>query len=495
MSDNHNLPYALYRAEQVREFDRIAIEEFAIPGYTLMCRAGTAVLAALRERWPQARRIAVLCGMGNNGGDGFVVARLARAAGLEATVLQMGDSARLRGDARTAADSLLNNGGTIQAFQPELLQGADVLVDALLGTGLEREVSGAWRAAIEALNQHPAPKLAVDIPSGLHSDTGTVMGIAVQAELTVTFIALKQGMFTGQGAQCCGTIFFDDLEVPPQIYGHQILAARRLTWEKLQYLLGRRPRTAHKGDYGHVLVVGGELGFSGAARMAAEAAARVGAGLVSVATRATHALFLNNDRPELMCHGIEQAAELAPLLSKANVVAIGPGLGRSPWSRELLAAVLATDLPLVVDADALNLLAEQPLARDGWIITPHPGEASRLLQCPTGEIQQDRFAAVQELQRRYGGVCVLKGSGSLVQTGGKPVAVCHAGNPGMASGGMGDVLTGVIAGLLAQGLSPEDAACAGVCLHSTAADQAAANGERGMLAVDLMAPLRRLLNP
>jgi NAD(P)H-hydrate epimerase len=494
-----HLPTALYRAAQVRELDRIAIEEAGIPGSTLMERAGTAAFSALRAHWPAKRCIAVVCGVGNNAGDGFVLARLAGQAGLQVGVYQVGDAERLKGDALAAAEAWRATGGSIQTFAEGCLAGdylADAVVDALFGTGLDREVEGPWRTAVEAMNGSRVPVLAIDIPSGLHADSGRVLGVAVRARVTVTFIGLKQGLFTGQGPDRCGEVLFDDLRVPPSIYEKTPAASLRLTWEELRACLAPRQRTAHKGHFGHVLVVGGDHGMSGAARMAGEAAARVGVGLVSIATRAAHASYMNIARPELMCHGIEGTEELAPLLERANVVALGPGLGRSDWAKDLLDRALATDKPLVVDADALNLLAEAPRARGHWVLTPHPGEAARLLGRTTAEVEHDRFRAVDALRRRFGGVCVLKGAGTLIAGEDGAIALCTAGNPGMASGGMGDLLTGVIAGWLAQGFGLSEAAQLGVCIHALAGDRAARErGERGMLASDLLPYLRGLANP
>lgn len=489
-----DLPTALYTAAQVRELDRRAIEDFAIPGYELMQRAGRAAFGVLRARWPAARRITVLCGTGNNGGDGYVLARLALEAGLQAEVIQLGEPGRIRGDALRAREAYLAAGGRVQGDTGRLPE-AEVLVDALLGTGLERTVEGRWRAAIEALNAHPAPVLAVDIPSGLHADTGAVLGAAVQAAATVTFIGLKRGLFTGRAPALVGELVFDDLQVPAEVHAGVPAAARRLVLAELQQALAPRRRDDHKGRFGHVLVVGGDLGMAGAVRMAAEAAARCGAGLTSVATRREHVAAVVGPRPELMCRGVDAPAELDALMARASVIAIGPGLGRGPWGRGLLERVLEADLPLVVDADALNLLAAEPLRREDWVLTPHPGEAARLLGCPVAEVQADRYGAAAELARRYGGVCVLKGAGSLVADG-QGLAVCTAGNPGMASGGMGDVLTGILAGLRAQGLEAGPAARLGVCLHAAAADRAAAEGgERGLLAGDLFPHLRPLVNP
>jgi ADP-dependent NAD(P)H-hydrate dehydratase / NAD(P)H-hydrate epimerase len=495
MPDKDHLPHALYRAEQVRALDRAAIEEHGIPGDELMRRAGAAAYALLRARWPQARHLTVLCGSGNNGGDGYVVARLALTAGLAVEVLALADPGALRGDARTMAEAYLAAGGSVRSFDA-LPRRTNLIVDALLGTGLDREVQGPWAEAITAANEHLAPKLAIDIPSGLHADTGQVLGAAIRADATLSFIGLKQGLFTGEGPTCCGAVRFSALGVPAVVWSREVLSARRIDWSKQAEFLAPRRRSAHKGDFGTVLVVGGAPGMAGAARLAGEAALRTGAGLVAVATHPVHAPSLGAGRPELMCYGIADAAGLDALIARADVVALGPGLGQGYWGRALYQRVLACDLPLVVDADALNLLAMAPQASARWVLSPHPGEAGRLLGCPTAQIQADRFAAVRRLQGVYGGVVVLKGAGTLVYGAShRPPGVCSAGNPGMASGGMGDALTGIIAALIAQGLSLEEAAAAGVSLHAAAGDAAAAQGgERGLLASDLIAAVRPVLN-
>ena len=491
------LPVELYRAAQVRELDRIAIEKHGIPGYTLMQRAGAAAFDWLRQDWPRARRIVVVCGGGNNGGDGYVLARLARQAGFEARVLAVADPEQLQGDARTAWHDAQASDTPIAPFSPAGLERADLLVDALLGTGLEREVSGVWKQAITAMNASTIDTLALDLPSGLQVDTGAVLGTAVRAAATITFIGLKQGLFTGQGPACCGAVRFADLGVPPDLYTALHPASWRYAGDDLSTWLPQRARSAHKGNFGHVLVVGGDLGLAGAARMTAEAAARCGAGLVSVATRAAHAGLQAAARPEVMFHGVETSEQLEPLLDRASVIAIGPGLGREDWGRALWRTVLARSKPMVVDADALNSLAVAPTFRESWILTPHPGEAARLLKMLPTQVEADRFTAVEELALRFGGVAVLKGAGSLIASKAEgQVAVCASGNPGMASGGMGDVLTGVIAALVAQGLPLFAAARVGTYLHGQAGDQAAQqDGERGLLATDLLPILRRLVNP
>ena len=490
-----HLPLDLYRAEQTRELDRRAIEEQGIPGATLMERAGQVAFDALRERWPRARRIAVLCGIGNNGGDGFVIARLARLAGLEARLHQLGDGSKLKGDALKMAEAWHGYGGESRPFDAAALDDAEVIVDALFGTGLERPLEGAWRAAVEAMEAAEAPVLAVDIPSGLHADRGVVLGAAARAALTVTFIGLKPGLFTGRGPEFSGELRFHDLGVPAAAYEGMGPAARRSDFRALRGRLGPRPRDAHKGAFGHLLVIGGDHGMAGAARLAGEAALRTGAGLVSLATRPEHAAVTAAALPELMCHGVSGADELEPLLERATAIAIGPGLGRSGWAESLLAAALTSHHSLVVDADALNLLAGKRLQRDDWILTPHPGEAARLLGDDTAEVQNDRLAAAAALAERFGGVAVLKGAGTLIQRAGEPPSLCTHGNPGMAAGGMGDVLTGVIGALLAQGFDGRAAAELGVALHAVAADRAAQDGERGMGASDVIAQLRPLVNP
>ncbi|MCU7845021.1 MAG: NAD(P)H-hydrate dehydratase [Candidatus Thiodiazotropha sp. (ex Monitilora ramsayi)] len=489
------LPYALYTAAQVREFDRIAIEEFAIPGKELMERAGSRAFQWMQERWSELNEIVVVCGVGNNGGDGFVVARMAKQAGLRVRVCMMGNPVKLKGDARMNADAWLEMGQEIESYN-SVPGKPDLIVDALLGTGLEREVTDAWATAIDDLNRHQAPVYSLDIPSGLNSDTGRIMGTAIEASATISFIGLKQGMFTGQGPDCCGEIVFDALDLPARIYSRQLLSTRRIDWRKVSHQLLPRQRTAHKGDFGHLLVIGGGPGYPGAIRLAAEAAARTGAGLVTMATHRDHVATLNIGRPELMCRGVDDMEDLAPLIQQANAIVLGPGLGRSEWAERIYLAATGSGLPMVVDADGLNWLAKHPMRRDSRILTPHPGEAARLLGITTAEVQADRFSALDALQRRYGGDVVLKGAGTLIGTGtDHPPALCSEGNPGMATGGTGDLLAGIAGALIAQDYTEREAAELGVCLHAAAGDRAARAGEVGMLAGDLLPELRSLLNP
>jgi len=485
-----NLPFNLYLAAQVRECEQIAINEFGIQSLHLMQNAATSLWTVVQQRWSKAKKIAVFCGAGNNGGDGYFLATFALKAGLEVIVYRIEELTQLTGDAQIACETYQQAGGRIALFEPSLSNDAELIVDALLGTGLNREVTGSYAEAIKYINQADCPVLAVDIPSGLHADTGKTLTCAVQADVTVSFVALKQGMFTGDGVTCTGEILYADLAIPTEVFKRVLPSAQRLK----PVILPRRLRNTHKGSYGHVLVIGGDRGFSGAVRLAAEAALRTGAGLVSVATHPDHAHTINSGRFELMVHGVENMTQLAPLLDKASVIVLGTGLGQQAWGAALFVAAITQQKPLVIDADALSLLVKHPHYQPNQILTPHPGEAARLLFCSTQEIAANRFAAVQKIQANYGGVCLLKGAGTLLADG-QGISVLNAGNPGMASGGMGDVLSGVIGGLLAQGLSLTQATEAGAYIHSTAADLAAAElGERGLLAGDLMPYLRRLVN-
>jgi len=485
------LPTAIHTAAQVRALDRFAIEKCGIAGYALMTRAASAALEVLRRRWPGVRRILVVCGGGNNGGDGYVLARLARANGLDATVVALAPRERLKGDALLAYDDCRGAGIPIGSITDQVFAAQELVVDALFGTGLDRPVDPPMAAVIEQINSSRLPVLALDVPSGLHADSGQVMGAAVRASATVTFVGLKLGCFIGQGPAHCGELHFAGLDIPARGEGPVL---ERLEETLLAQLLPRRARDAHKGMFGHVLVAGGGSGMPGAVRLSAEAALRAGAGLVSVATRAENVAPIVAGRPELMVHALEEAAHLAQLIERASVIVVGPGLGKDRWAEAVLETALATDRPLVVDADALNLLAARPRRRQNWILTPHPAEAARLLGSSTHDVQQDRLAALHALVERYGGVVVLKGAGTLIGAKDRVPSICTDGNPGMATAGMGDVLTGVIGGLLSQLREPWAAARAGVLAHALAGDRAAAHGERGLIASDLFEPLRACLN-
>ena len=488
------MPVEIYPVAAVRDIDRKAIEDESIPGYTLMTRAADAAVKAACAEFPDAKRWQVLCGGGNNGGDGYVVARLAAAQGIVVSTLALVDPESLQGDAASAYKDFSAAGGVVMPWSGELDPEAELLVDAMLGNGLERPLGGDFAAAVVAANRHLASVMALDIATGLHSDTGDVLGSAIEANLTVTFVGLKPGLFLGGGPAHTGKLVFAGLGIADSCRDTSRVAMRRIATRDIQELLPRRARDAHKGDFGHVLVIGGGAGMPGAARLCGEAALRAGAGRVSLATDPSHAASIVAACPELMSHGIATVDDLDTLIATADVIAFGPGLGRCAWAQALFERVAADERPCVWDADALNLLAAVGGHAANRVITPHPGEAATLLDTSAGNIQADRLAALQALQERVGGSVVLKGAGSLVSSSAGVPWICTAGNPGMAAPGMGDVLTGIIAALLAQGLDPEQAACVGVQAHALAGDRAARQGERGLMASDLIAELRAVLN-
>jgi len=503
MSPTHAAwPRSIYSTGQVREFDRFAIGKLGIEGFELMQRAGRAALRFLQSRWPEAESLLIYCGAGNNAGDGYVLGALALAEGFRVRVVAVVDPDALTGDAARAVSMARGSGLGIEAFaagQSAADADSDLVVDALLGTGLARDVEGPIAAAVARINAASAPVLALDVPTGLDGDTGAVRGVAVAADATIAFVGLKRGLYLGAGPACRGEIGFSALGLPAEVFEGVRPMLRRIDRRDAGTLLRPRSRIAHKGMNGRVLIVGGAAGMSGAARLAAEAALRVGAGLVHAAVAPESVAAVTAGRPEIMCRGVSGPAEIAELCAAADVIVAGPGLGRQDWGEGLAEALLGSARPLVVDADGLNYLAAHPGRRDDRVLTPHPGEAARLLGLSTAAIQADREAAVRSLVERYGGICVLKGACSLIAQATEfdqvPVTVCDYGNPGMASGGMGDVLAGVLGGLIAQfGLSAAVTEC-GVLVHALAGDDAARDGERGLIASDLFASLRRQVNP
>lgn len=514
----------LYTAEQVRQLDAQAIAS-GIGGFELMQRAGAAAFQCVGRLWPNVRRLLVFCGPGNNGGDGYVIAYLARRAGFDVHLFTLTDTQKLQGSALQARQMAEDAGLAVNSWQAASFQSATarlrnetLIVDAMLGSGARGGLQGVFADAAQSIAESGLPVLAVDIPSGVNADTGQVETCAVPASATLSFIGRKQGLYTGQAPDYTGRILFDSLMIPQHVlvsHPGDNPSARAININDVTGSLPRRRPSDHKGSAGRAVIAGGDLGFGGAVVMAAQAATRAGAGTTAVLTRSAHVSAILARQPEIMVHAADSRQALAAvacrnLLAGASALAVGPGLGQSDWSRTVLNAVLSragkSTTPLVLDADALNLLAASvddwnelaPISvRHQWVLTPHPGEAARLLNCSVAEVQSDRFSAVRTLQQKTGAVCLLKGAGSLLacpNDAGAVVDVCVEGNPGMASGGMGDVLTGVILGLLAQGMNAENAARLAVCVHGEAADrQAQAHGERGLLATDLLLELRGLL--
>jgi len=494
-------PIKLYSAEATRNLDSIAINEFKIPGYELMKRAGKAAFNHFQNTYPLASSILICCGAGNNAGDGYIIAKLAQQAGLKVKVISLIDTAKLKGDAKLAWKEWNSLGRQLATFSTELLNKTDVVIDALIGTGLQRKVEGEWAEVIEAINKSHKPVISIDIPSGLCADTGSIAGHAIQATSTITFIALKKGLFTHFGVDCCGELLFENLSIPAGVYNRQAEQAILLDWQYLKKQLKSRKSSTHKHQLGHVFVLGGDKGMPGAIRLTAEAALRSGAGLVTVVSHAEHSPIFLAGRPELMLHPTEDGHLPADFLLNASAVVIGPGLTDSSWSQNLLASALECSAPKVVDAGALRLLSKEDGQRNDWILTPHAGEAAALLDGSTGDtaisattVQESRFTSIEMLHALYGGHIVLKGAGSLIQSPGQLIQLCPYGNPGMASAGMGDVLSGIVASLVGQGYGLEVATNLAVCIHSMAGDLAATNGETGLLASDLLVFIRQLMN-
>ncbi len=487
------LPSSLFHADRIRQREPELAESLGIPLYDVMEAAGQAAWECVALHWPDAAHLLVICGRGNNGGDGYVLARLARAAGKRVTVMQAEPERPLCGDAATAQAAFLEQGGQLEDLSgswPDV----DLVIDGLLGTGLNGPLSESMRVVIERINHQTAPVLALDLPSGLSGQSGQALPVAVEATRTLTFVGAKPGLLTGAAPAHVGELILAPLQLGAELAKETPSVLKCALSDYLPMLRPRRV-DSHKGDHGKVVILGGQPGMAGAVRLAGEAALRSGAGLVAVVSWPDNLAQIQAGRPELMTLGVDVVdMEVYAKLGWANAIAVGPGMGQSDWARHLLIGAIRSERPLVVDADALNLLARSPEKRDNWVLTPHPGEAARLLGQTTESVQEDRFAAVAALQQRYGGVVVLKGAGTLIHDG-KHCYLAPVGNPGLATGGSGDLLSGIIASLLAQGLPPVAAACCGVCVHGEAADAAAVDGQRGMLASDLLPHIRHLVNP
>jgi len=492
---------------EAREADRRAIEEIGVPGLVLMENAALGVVDALGARWPEARRIGLVCGPGNNGADGLAAARQLVTRGYDVAVLAATFGRSPSEDFRRQA-SILEGLGIGWREIPgddrlDELDGVEVLVDALFGVGLSRPLEGDPGRLVDRLSGR-APTLAVDLPSGLDGDRAEPIGPFLPADLTGTFGAPKPAHVLGAAAEACGEVVVADLGVPltapPGAQALHLLVA-----EELGRALPVRPPAAHKGAFGHVLLVAGAEGKAGAAVLAARASIAAGAGLTTVASPRRLGPSLASGCPEAMSLPVDETASgalvetaletLVAAAAERTVVAVGPGIGREETTERLVRELVrATDRPLVLDADGLNAFAgriEELAARPGpTVLTPHPGEAARLLGRSTGDVQADRLGAVRELARRAAAVVALKGAGTLVASPEGEVWINRTGNPGMATGGSGDVLTGVVAARLAQGDTAEFAAALAVHWHGLAGDLAAERvGGPAVAATDLLADL------
>lgn len=501
----------LLTAAQMREADRQAIEEIGLPGALLMENAGRAAAAVLQQRFADSfpGPVLVLAGKGNNGGDGYVLARTLQQAGWQVHTLVLAAAESIAGDAALHLQILLRCGGAVEfvsadaALEVALSRqtGVRVAVDALLGTGLANAVQGLYARAIDWLNEGTAPILALDIASGVDATRGRILGHAVQASATVSFAAAKLGQVLYPGAACCGSLEVVDIGLP---MAAPLPAAERHTWVDARTaaaLLPSRPVTGHKGTFGHLLVVGGCRGKSGALALSAAGGLRSGAGLITAAGPASLLPLLSQQLLEVMTAPLAEvdghlSMQALPVLQQLwqdkAALALGPGLGETDEARALARRLLVDcPLPLVLDADGLNALGAQPellLQRAGRaaVLTPHPGEMARLCGCSIAEVEADRVAAARSFATRYQVVLVLKGARSLIATPHGEIFVNSSGNPGLASGGSGDVLTGLIGGLLAQGLTASAAAVLGVYLHGLAAERLSRHmGQAGLAASDL----------
>ncbi|EGR3988877.1 NAD(P)H-hydrate dehydratase [Vibrio cholerae] len=484
------LPTHFYTTQQLKQGEQDAASERGLELFHLMERAGQAVFTIAFAQYPTSHHWLICCGGGNNGGDGYIVAVLARHMGIDVTVWQLGDPEKLPADAHRVYQQWKELGGAVYAPQSEVPESTDVIIDALFGIGLKEALRPQVVPLVELLNHSGKPIVAVDVPSGLCADTGQVMGTCIKAQHTVSLIGLKQGLVTGQARCYVGTLHYAGLGVEEVFAQHNTPSLVSIDGKLRHSLLPPRQACTHKGQNGKALIVGGNEGMGGALILCASACARSGAGLSAAMTHPDNVTAMLTIAPEVMSTSWNKQHLFEERIEWCDALALGPGLGRDAQAQRLS----SLKVPKVWDADALYFLAHNPSYDAQRIITPHPVEAARLLGCEVEEVEQDRFAAIRQLQQRYGGVVVLKGAGTLVDDG-KEIAVCLQGNPGMASGGMGDVLTGIIVALLAQKIPLADAAKLGVWLHSSAADlNTKSHGQRGLLASDLLPHLRELLN-
>ncbi len=499
----------LHTSKETKKIDALAIRETEHTGYGLMQSAAEFSLDVLRSEFNNTDEVIVFCAKGKNSGDGFLVANYAKEFGLSSIIVMCNPDKELKGDSKKAFNEAKNNGVkiiSINSLSKIRISPKAVLVDALIGTGLKGELRNNIKKSILSINKlgDSYPVVSLDIPSGVFSDSGSANEPSVIADITCTFVAQKRGCFTSEGRALSGHIVYSDLGIPKKIFSKVSCNSHIINMEDHLHKIILREENSHKGNFGHAFIVGGNKGFGGAAILAAKAAAFSGAGLIGLGTRPEHLEASLLSCPEVMTVGIDSGQDLEEYLEKPNVIAIGPGLGQTAWSEQMLQRVFweanKRKITVVMDADALNLLTTLKLSAKlpkKLIITPHPGEASKLLNKSIDEIESNRFKAVSLLQEKFNCVAVLKGSGTLVcyRKGSKQkIGICEAGNPGMASGGMGDILTGIITGFLAQGLSSVEAAELGVDIHAKAADLISLEtGEAGLLASDVLEEMRQLL--
>ncbi|MFC3151819.1 NAD(P)H-hydrate dehydratase [Litoribrevibacter euphylliae] len=504
---------SLYSAQQTRDIDKLAIEQlYQGNGYALMKKAGYALFQFASSLYPEKCHWLIFCGRGNNGGDGYVAATLAKAHDIDVTVVQIGEtetlSETLQGEALHAFKDLNKHKNTriisFESFKSSSIttdDGSYLIIDSMLGTGLAGEVRGEYQKAIAWINQSNHPTIAVDIPSGLSADTGRPLGTAVQADHTITFIGINKGLVTGQAKNYTGTLSYDELGIGSDIKSQVDSLMCLLSSESIKLNLFKRRAADHKGNSGRALFIGGSDGTSGAALLACEASLKSGIGLLSALVGNNAVTPMLSRSPEVMVRGFEKDIEkqLPDLLEPANAVAIGPGLSTAGHAKRLLTDVLKTGKPTIIDADGLNLIAMHP---EIWqqhghgkcILTPHPAEAARLLECSVEEIESDRYLSITKLVDQFQCTVLLKGSGTLISNNSNNIYICYLGNEAMASGGMGDVLSGLILSFLAKSQDCIESTKYAAFIHAMAGESASQQGIIGCLPTDVISASKLIIN-
>lgn len=504
-------------AHTMQEIDRRAIAEFGISGLELMENAGLGCVEAILSEYDHNGRVVVICGTGNNGGDGYVIARLLSIKGWDVSVFIIAERGRIGGYAAVNLATLPSemvhycpDDRHLPAMLNDEISRADLIVDALLGTGLRSDVAGVYMEVIDLINTSGRPVISVDIPSGIHGTTGRVLGEAVKASVTVAFAFAKLGHVLYPGAEYTGRLIIADIGIPPQLM-ESASGYDFLNEDIVRPLLKRRDRLAHKGHFGHCLIIAGSTGKTGAAALSANSAVRAGSGLVTLAVAESLHTILETKTTEVMTSPLPDSGSghltssafpsIEKLLAGKDAVAIGPGLDRRPGTTSLVHTLIeSVSLPMVIDADGLNALAEDLtiLRRKksaNIVLTPHPGEMSRLLGTSIPDVEAIRISVAQEFARNYGIYLVLKGARTIIASPTGTAAINGSGNPGMATGGMGDVLTGIITSLLGQGYAAWDACLLGVYIHGYAADLVVdEKGEIGICATDVQEMLPKAYN-
>lgn len=507
-----NFSQSLYTAQQTQEIDKLAIKTLCNGnGYYLMKKAGNSLFNFASNLYPEHHHWLIFCGKGNNGGDGYVAATLAKARDFEVTVIQIGDVANLhevlQGEALKAFNDLKKANVNIISFQEftrcfsSNIKQENLIIDAMLGTGLSGHVRGEFHEAIDWINSTSYPKVAVDIPSGLSADTGFPLGNAVLADHTITFIGINQGLVTGQAKKFTGELAYDELGIGSEIKSQIPSCLKLLNPNAIELNLFRRHPTDHKGNSGRALFIGGSNGTSGAALLACEASLKSGVGLLSALVGEYAVMPMLCRTPEVMVRGVQNNTEqqVRELLESVDAVAIGPGLSRSDQAKTLLIETLKAKKPTVIDADALNLIASYPeiwkqYGHNACVLTPHPAEAARLLSGSVTEVEANRYASMEKLVKRFQCTVLLKGSGTLISNYDNNIYVCYLGNEAMATGGMGDVLSGLILSFLAKSQNCIESTNYAAFIHSMSGEVASEHGIVGCLPTDLIATAKLIIN-